>query len=68
MEVARSGLRAPDKTHFSKNSFAFILVWKPKVLELGNKVLVKQVFRSASAVVTVVVLSLLNLPKVILPA
>ena len=56
------------KLIFSKNSFAFILVWKQRVLELGSEVLVKPVFRSVGVVVTVVVFSLLNLPKVILPA
>ena len=41
---------------------------KPRVLELGNKLFVKPVFRSVRAVVTDVALSLQNLPKVIFPA
>lgn len=71
LEVASSlcfKSRISAKSHFHKKDFTQGLVLKPRVLELGNKLLVKPVFRSVRAVVTDVALSLQNLPKVILLA
>lgn len=71
LEVASSlcfKSRVSAKSHFHKKGFTQGLVLKPRVLEVGNKLLVKPVFRSVRAVVTDVALSLQNLPKVILLA